>query len=70
MVQEKIPIEQVPALRDAIKDCEKALDGFRLAMIGSGKDRPDAELGVDPGKTLLVEIRALKKAALKGPAVV
>ena len=33
MVQEKIPIEQVPALRDTIKDCEKALDGFGRTVV-------------------------------------
>jgi len=33
MVQEKVPIEQVPALRDAIKDCEKALDGFGRTVV-------------------------------------
>ncbi|MFA6716036.1 MAG: phosphoglucosamine mutase [Victivallales bacterium] len=32
-VQEKIPIEQVPALRDAIRDCEKALDGFGRTVV-------------------------------------
>ncbi len=33
MVQEKVPIEQVPALRDTIKDCEKALDGFGRTVV-------------------------------------
>ena len=33
MVQEKIPVEQVPVLRDAIKDCEKALDGFGRTVV-------------------------------------
>ena len=33
IVQEKIPIEQIPPLRDAIKDCEKALDGFGRTVV-------------------------------------
>ncbi len=32
-VQEKIPVEQVKALRDAIRDCEKALDGSGRTVV-------------------------------------
>jgi len=32
-VKEKIPIDQIPPLRDAIKDCEKALDGFGRTVV-------------------------------------
>jgi len=32
-VQEKIPIEDIPPLRDTIKDCEKALDGFGRTVV-------------------------------------
>lgn len=33
MVQEKVPIEEVPALRDAICDCEKALAGSGRTVV-------------------------------------
>ena len=32
-VQKKIPIKEIPALRNAIKDCEKALDGFGRTVV-------------------------------------
>jgi len=32
-VQEKIPIEDITALRDTIKDCERALDGFGRTVV-------------------------------------
>jgi phosphoglucosamine mutase len=32
-VKEKIPIEDVPLLRDAISDCEKALDGAGRTVV-------------------------------------
>ena len=33
MVKEKPPIEEIPALRDAIRDCEEALDGFGRTVV-------------------------------------
>ena len=33
MVKEKPSIEEIPALRDAIRDCEKALDGFGRTVV-------------------------------------
>ena len=33
LVKEKLPIDEVPALRDTIRDCEKALDGFGRTVV-------------------------------------